>query len=57
VLLVLLLCAYPKWYEITPAALVIHEALVTRQIPYGVITSAAQDRGGVRIRFGLASEM
>jgi hypothetical protein len=57
VLLVLLLCAYPKRYETTVAALVVHEALLTRRIPYAVITSAAREQGRVRIRFGLASEI
>ena len=57
VLLVLLLCAYPKSYETTAAALVVHEALAKRQIPYAAITSAASERGRVRLRFGLASEI
>ena len=57
VLLVLLLSAYPKSYETTAAALVVREPLATRQIPYGAITSAALDRGRVRICFGLASEI
>jgi hypothetical protein len=57
VLLVLLLCAYPKSYQTTAAALLVHEPLATRQIPYSVITAAASERGCVRIRFGLASEI
>jgi hypothetical protein len=57
VLLVLLLSAYPKCYETTAAALVVHEALAKRQIPYAAITSAAPERGRVCIRFGLASEI
>lgn len=57
VLLVLLLCAYPKSYQTTAAVLVIHEALTRRQIPYAAITSAALERGRVRLRFGLASEI
>jgi hypothetical protein len=57
VLLVLLLSAYPKYYETTAAALVIREALATRQIPYAAITSAAPKRGRVVVRFGLASEI
>ena len=57
VLIVLLLCAYPKRYETAPAALMVHEPLTTRRIPYGVITCAARDRRGVRVRFGLASEI
>jgi hypothetical protein len=57
VLLVLLLCAYPKSYETAAAALVVHEALTKRQIPYAAITSAALERGQVRLRFGLASEI
>jgi hypothetical protein len=57
VLLVLLLSAYPKCYETTAAALVVHEAIAKRQIPYAAITSAAPERGRVRIRFGLASEI
>jgi hypothetical protein len=56
-LLVLLLGAYPKWYETTAAALVVHEALATRHIPYAAISSAAPAEGCVRIRFGLASEI
>ena len=56
-LLVLLLGAYPKCYETTAAALVVHEALSRRRIPYAAITSAAPDQGRVRIRFGLASEI
>lgn len=57
VLLVLLLCAYPKSYETTPLGLVIHEPLATRHIPYGAITSAAPHEGRLRLRFGLASEL
>jgi hypothetical protein len=57
VLLVLLLCAYPKSYETTAAALVVHEVLTNRQIPYAAITSAAAEHGRVRLRFGLASEI
>jgi hypothetical protein len=57
VLVVLLLCAYPKRYQTAPAALVVHEPLITRRIPYGVITAASSDRGGIRVRFGLASEI
>jgi hypothetical protein len=57
VLLVLLLSAYPKWYETTASALVVHEALLTRRIPYAAITAAAPAQGRLRIRFGLASEI
>jgi len=57
VLLVLLLSAYPKWYETTAAGLVVHEPLATRQIPYAAITAAAPEGSGVRLRFGLASQM
>ena len=57
VLLVLLLAAYPKSYETAPAALVVRDALATRQIPYAVITAAAPEHGRVRLRFGLASEI
>ncbi len=57
VLLVLMLCAYPKSYQTTAAALVVHEALTKRQIPYAAITSAVLEHGKVRLRFGLASEI
>jgi hypothetical protein len=57
VLLVLLLCAYPKSYRTGPLALVVHEPLATRQIPYAAITSAAPEDGRIRLRFGLASQL
>jgi hypothetical protein len=57
VLLVLLLCAYPKSYKTAAASLVVRDALSWREIPYAVVTYAAKERWGVRIRFGLASEM
>jgi hypothetical protein len=57
VLLVLLLSAYPKSYQTTAAALVVHEPLTRRQIPYAAITSASREHGRIRLRFGLASEM
>lgn len=57
VLLVLLLCAYPRSYETGPAALVVHEVLARRQIPYRVMTFAGAEQGRVRIRYGLASEI
>ncbi len=57
VLLVLLLCAYPKSYETAAAGLVVRDALARRDIPYAAITYAGAERWGVRIRFGLASEM
>ena len=57
VLLVLLLCAYPKSYETARAELVVREALATRRIPYAAITAAEPREGHVRLRFGLASEI
>lgn len=57
VLLVLLLCAHPKSYETAGAGLVIRDALTRREIPYAAITYVGEERWGVRIRFGLASEM
>jgi hypothetical protein len=57
VLLILLLSAYPKSYETTAAALVVHDVLARRTIPYRVITFARAERGRVKIRYGLASEL
>jgi hypothetical protein len=57
VLLVLLLCAYPKSYQTGAAGLVVRDALARREIPYAAVTYAGAERWGVRIRFGLASEM
>ena len=57
VLLVLLLCAYPKSYKTSAAGLIVRDALSRRDIPYAAITYAAKEKWGVRIRFGLASEL
>jgi len=57
VLLVLLLCAYPKSYHTADGALVIHEPLAERRIPYRVIAAAVREGGRVRLRFGLDSQL
>lgn len=57
VLLVLLLCVYPKSYRITDRSLVVRDALSRHEIPYAAMTYAGTDRWGVRIRFGLVSEI
>jgi hypothetical protein len=67
VLLVLLLCAYPQKYEITPRALVVRAALARQTIPYEAISyiGPCPEQTGrlllsserVRIQYGLASEV
>jgi hypothetical protein len=57
VMLVLLLCAYPKSYKTAVGGLIVRDALSRREIPYAAITYAAKEKWGLRIRFGLASEM
>lgn len=57
VLTVLLLCAYPQTYEMTPSGLVVHAVFGRQLIPYRVMTYIGPAANRVRIRYGLASEM
>jgi len=67
ILLVLALCAYPQSYETTAKGLIVRAALTRVLIPYDAISyvsPASEERGilsltagGVRIRYGLASEI
>jgi hypothetical protein len=57
VLFILLLCAYPRSFETGDRALTVRDALSRRQIPYATITSVEIDGSGIRIRYGLASEL
>lgn len=55
VLLVLLLCAYPKTYETAGAGLVVRDALARRAIPWAAITYAEAERWGALGRRHAAS--
>jgi hypothetical protein len=55
VLLILLLCAYPQAYEMSPRELVIHDSVTRRRIPYEAITSVRRSGERVRICYGMAS--
>ena len=57
VLLTLLLCAYPQSYELAETELIVNDALTRRRIPYRAIAAAERDKGRVRIRYGLGSEL
>ena len=55
VLLILLLCAYPQWYETSARELVIHDSLTRRRIPYEAITAVRRSGDRARICYGAAS--
>jgi hypothetical protein len=57
VLGVLLLSAYPQTYETTPSGLVVRAVLGRQLIPYRVMTFVGPSTTGVRIRYGLGSEV
>ena len=57
VLGVLLLCAYPQTYETTSTGLLVNAAFVRQLIPYRVMTFIGPTASGVRIRYGLKSEI
>jgi hypothetical protein len=67
VLIILLICAYPQSYHITPHGLLVRAFCMRILIPYEVITfigPSEENRGrwtwfsgGVTIRYGLASQL
>jgi hypothetical protein len=57
VLLILLLCAYPQSYELGAGELIVNDSLTRRRIPYRAIASVRREGAGVRILYGLGSEL
>ncbi len=57
VLLILMLCAFPQSYEITPDGLAVRDALSRRMIPYSEIRHVALSPGRVRVLHGRGSEL